>query len=264
MKPLITLLVLLWAVALAHQAAASERFKQANQHFSEAKEAALEHPQKARELYRKASLDYLYLIDHEGVSTPELYVNLANSYFFSGDKGRAVLHYQHALRIDSTHSDAIHNLSYVRSLLSDKLPAEASFSFWRFVTLWHVWPYELRLFLFVAFQLLGWGMAGRLFYNRTKVIYATVAGSVLLSILLGVSLLASLNAWDNPVDGVIIENEVVARHGDGLIYANAFKSPLHSGTEFGLIEQRGDWYHVELLDGSQCWLPRQSVALVDG
>ena len=40
------------------------------------------------------------------------------------------------------------------------------------------------------------------------------------------------------VDGVVVEREVISRQGDGLIYDNAFTSPLHAGTEFSVIEQR--------------------------
>jgi len=79
---------------------------------------------------------------------------------------------------------------------------------------------------------------------------------------MGVSILVSHYGWDNEVDGVVLGREVVARQGDGYIYDNAYTSPLHSGTEFRLLAQRGDWYHAQLLNGSTCWLPVQNVELV--
>ena len=55
---------------------------------------------------------------------------------------------------------------------------------------------------------------------------------------------------------------VVARKGDGEGYQPSFTGPLHAGTEFALIEERGEWRHVELHDGRRCWLPEKSSELV--
>ena len=89
-----------------------------------------------------------------------------------------------------------------------------------------------------------------------------MAGVATVSIVFGMSMLASHQRWDNPVDGVVVEREVIARQGNGFIYDNAFTSPLHAGTEFSVIEQRGEWCYAKLLNGDTCWLPENSVELV--
>jgi uncharacterized protein YgiM (DUF1202 family) len=55
---------------------------------------------------------------------------------------------------------------------------------------------------------------------------------------------------------------VVARKGNSETYEPSFKDPLHSGTEFTLIEDRGDWYQIELADARTCWVTSKDVALV--
>jgi len=62
--------------------------------------------------------------------------------------------------------------------------------------------------------------------------------------------------------GVVLAEEVVARKGDSATYQPSFKEPLHVGAEFRLIEDRGDWVHIELADGRRCWVPKKNVGLV--
>ena len=63
-------------------------------------------------------------------------------------------------------------------------------------------------------------------------------------------------------DGVILDAEVTARKGNGLIFAPAFTHPLHEGTEVLKLEERSGWVYVQLSNGQNCWLPEQSVAWV--
>ena len=58
------------------------------------------------------------------------------------------------------------------------------------------------------------------------------------------------------------EGRKSARKGDADTYEAAFTEPLHAGTEFVLVEDRGDWVQAELSDGRRCWLPARAVGLV--
>jgi SH3-like domain-containing protein len=62
--------------------------------------------------------------------------------------------------------------------------------------------------------------------------------------------------------GVVVSKDVVARKGDSETYEPSFIESLHAGTEFDVVEQRPDWYRVELADGRSCWIPVKSVELV--
>jgi hypothetical protein len=84
----------------------------------------------------------------------------------------------------------------------------------------------------------------------------TVAVSGLLSVLLLGSLITESVLKHNADPGVITAKEVVARKGDGTMYAPTFLDPLHSGTEFQCLEERGEWLHIELADGQACWIPK--------
>ena len=245
MSRIIIIFLSLWTTCLAAVEQGNQSiFDEANQLFEQANVQALVNPSKSQDLYQESILKYQYLIDERGLHTAELHANLGNAYFSAEEHGWAVLHYQRALDLDPLQEDVLHNLRYARSLTIDELPATRSQQIRHVLSFWH------RL----------------LFYRKIgkrRWIYWSMASAATLSIIFGLSLLASHQRWDNPVDAVIVEREVVARLGNGLIYANAFESPLHAGTEFSVLEQRGDWYYAKLLNGDTCWLQRDHVQLVN-
>ena len=237
-------------------------FAEANRIFDEANKMALKNPAQAKSLYQDAILKYQFLVDRGRGISPDLYANLANAYFFAGDHGRAVLYYHRALDLDPLRSEIRHNLRYVRSLTVDELPETNTEKVLHALTFWHRWPFEVRLTLFALGNVLAWAGIASLFYRRRRWVMWGVGGAAVLALVFGGSLCASYFGWGSRVDGVVIEREVVGRQGNGYIYDNAYTSSLHAGTEFDLIETRGGWYHVRLLDGSTCWLPKKSSALI--
>ena len=79
------------------------------------------------------------------------------------------------------------------------------------------------------------------------------AACVLLAFASAGSLAAELVQASTP-RGVITAASVVARQGDGHSYEPSFGSALHGGTEFRLLEDRGEWWHIRLADGRETWI----------
>ncbi|MBT8037493.1 MAG: tetratricopeptide repeat protein [Verrucomicrobiae bacterium] len=238
-------------------------FKRANESFAQANAEALVNPSHARDLYQSAILNYEFLIEQRGINTADLHTNLGNAYFSVGDRGRAVLNYQRALSEDPLHQDVLHNLRYVRSLTIDALPMTRGQAVRHALTFWHRWSFAVRATCLGGAHVAFWGLVALMFYRRSRWMYGAMMIAAALSLLFGLSLLTSQQRWDDAVDGVVVEREVIARQGNGLIYDNAFTSPIHAGTEFFLIEQRGDWCHAMLLNGDTCWLSVHAVAWVE-
>ena len=103
--------------------------------------------------------------------------------------------------------------------------------------------------------------AVRIFIDKSFVGWC-ITMAVMLSLLMAGSLVAEEFCLRKNRPGVIISPEVVARKGNSHTYEPSFKDPLHSGTEFTLIEDRGNWYQVELTDSRACWVPSKDVELV--
>ena len=84
--------------------------------------------------------------------------------------------------------------------------------------------------------------------------------------LLTVSFIASVivetRSQVNTIRGVITNQQVVARQGDGPNCPESFTEPLHAGTEFDLLEQRSGWLHITLADDSEAWIPDNAAELI--
>jgi hypothetical protein len=192
-----------------------------------------------------------------------LYYNIGNAYFRMGDLGRAILNYRRARLYTPHDPNLLENLQYARSRTADRIEEKEETRALQTVLFWH---YDLstraRAVLFAVFFVPFWiGAAARLFLARAAPRWLLgVLGAVALALLM--SLAAEEYASSRNVAGVILDPEVVARKGDGEAYEPSFKAALHAGTEFVLIEERGEWRNVELADGRSCWLPAKSVGLV--
>ena len=237
-------------------------FVEANQQFDQANVSAMSSPTEAQELYQKAALNYQYIADNSPDPSATLYINLGNAHFFSGEHGYAALNYQRALLLDNTQADALHNLKYLRSITVDELTVGSSQRVVDSLSFWHRWTANRRIILLAISNIVFWSLLALLFYKKDKWYWIGLTTSGVIALIFSCSLWVSNQGWDQKTDAVVIVREVVARQGNGYIYENAFTSPLHSGTEFTILETRGDWYHARLLNGKSCWLPAQSCILV--
>jgi hypothetical protein len=86
--------------------------------------------------YAGALANYLELASR-GVVNADLFYNLGNAYFESGEPGRAVLWYERALRADPRHEDARANLALVQSLLRDRQLVVKEGNFRAALLAWH-------------------------------------------------------------------------------------------------------------------------------
>ena len=238
--------------------------KQANETFESANKMALQDQLKAEALYKKAILQYEFLIEKEGINNGQLHNNLANAYFLVDDLGRAILHYQKALHLNASDSDIRHNLEYTRAKIIDELPQATSSTIVDFIFFWHNWDFSTRCGLFALVHGFFWISCGLLLYHSCKQVKMARVISLVLSIAIFLSLLTTYLQWDSKVEGVIVAEEAEARQGNSHIYQAAFNTPLHSGTEFKLVEKRDGWLLIELLNGKRCWVMSKDGELVGG
>ena len=63
-------------------------------------------------------------------------------------------------------------------------------------------------------------------------------------------------------EGVVVAASTIARKGDAAVYESAFVTPLHSGTECRILDDRGEWLQVLLASGESCWLQSNTVAII--
>jgi len=236
---------------------------EATQYFDQANQAASANPAAAKDLYGKSILRFERLVHEGGIENGQLFYNLANAYLLTGDLGRAILNYRRAASLIPNDPNLRQNLEYARSQCRDRIDEPQRKVVLKTLFFWHYdLPVSARMALFAMCNALLWGAAaGRLFF-RQKALRWTVAACAVLTLVLGGSVLADSIGQAHDRAGVLLQDEVVARKGNGENYGPSFQEPLHAGTEFNLLESRGDWYYAGLFDGRQCWVPAQAAELV--
>ncbi|MCF7847825.1 MAG: hypothetical protein K9M45_03155 [Kiritimatiellales bacterium] len=215
-------------------------------------------------MYAEAAKQYEFLVQEENIHNGHLYYTLANTHFLAGNIGRAILNYRRAEKYTPRNADLRHNLDYARKQRIDLIPSKERSAMTEKLLGWHYHiPTALRWWLFAASYLLMWGAwvwVGKSRRNEARIAFAAAA---LLSVVLATSLVVELAAARQMKDGVILAKEVLARKGDGEIYAPSFLEPLHTGTEFRLLESRGQWWYIRLADGQSCWIPAHAAETVE-
>jgi tetratricopeptide (TPR) repeat protein len=237
-------------------------FSEANDSFRRGNELSRTDPVAARNSYRAAVIRFESIVEDGGVQNGKLYYNIGNAYFRLNDLGRAILNYRRAEQFLSGDVNLAENLRYARSRRVDQIEQNQEAQVLETLLFWH---YDLspgtRTWIFAVFFIAFWALAAlRLFFaERVPRVALAVCGGVALAFL---GSLVSEMASNKGGGGVILAEQVIARKGDGDTYEPSFNEPLHAGTEFELLDDRGDWYQVELADGQRCWIPAAAAGLV--
>ena len=240
-----------------------ETFGEANYLFRQANDAVGDDPEKARELYRKSAMRFERLARDGGIHNGKLYYNIGNAYFRMEDLGRAVLNYRRALETMPNDVNLQQNLACARAKCLDRIEVEQKTRVLETLFFWHYdIPGKVRSVAFAVCFVLTWLLAGARIFVRSTTLGWLLSLSMLLTLAFLGSLVTDTVQRQRERPGVVIGDQVVARQGDSETYEKSFTEPLHTGTEFALLESRHDWCHIQLADGRQCWVPADGVELV--
>ena len=231
--------------------------------FRQANEKAATDSDSATDLYRKAIMRYERIIRDGGIENGGLYYNIGNAYFRMEDIGRAILNYRRALRYLPNDPNLHQNLDHARARRLVTVEESPEKKILQTIFFWHYdMSTRIRSVLFAVFFVTIWLAAGlRIFIKRQSTVWIVGISSILAAALL-TSLLIETAQNQNIKAGVVLIDAVIARKGDSESYEPSFKDPLHAGTEFTLLENRQDWYHIELVNGRECWIPKRSAELL--
>jgi hypothetical protein len=238
-------------------------FNQANQFFREANTTAND-PNQAQRLYEKAILNYEKIISDGRIKNSKLYYNLGNAYFLKEDIGRAILNYRRAERLDKADTNIQKNLAFARSRRIDTVDVKTEERILETLFFWHYdFPIKTKfLVTCLCFAIVCMSVTVMLWRGKSApwVVTAVICGLLTAGFL--ASVIVETRTRAHRVSGVITAQQVVARQGDGPNYPESFKDPLHTGTEFNLLERRSGWFHIMLSDDSDGWIPDNAAELI--
>lgn len=231
--------ILFYCVVLAAPAQSATDFAKANQEYATGN-------------FKEAITAYQRLVD-SGETTSNIFYNLGNAYFHSGDFGRAILNYERALILDPHHPEAQANLRIARD--EGRALELTPGRFQRLVSATGTNQYAVLAvagFWIGLFCLAGWISSRR----RSG---GVVAFSILSFCICGLAIAAIILLQTGPTGrgfAVVIAKEVTAR----LATADNAQSvlALPPGSEIKIISKRGDWVYAELPNDLRGWIPAQT------
>ena len=225
---------------------------QANQHYQEGDYAA--------------AIEGYEAVLAAGFESGDLYYNLGNAYFKSGDLGRSILNWERAARRSPRDADIVANLELAHSLTVDVV--EPLPRFWLLSVLsW--WVGALPRRALIAVVALAWLVftgggtlrilarnewAGRL--GR----WSVVGGGVVV-LVLGANLVVRELGLGQRERGVILVESVAVRSApsrdDDLTLFE-----VHEGTRVRVDQRTGAWAEVVLDDGKVGWVPLDVMGVI--
>jgi tetratricopeptide (TPR) repeat protein len=241
---------ILFAILLlgTNQLLAAADFEKANQAYMD-------------EAYEEAIAMYAELIE-AGYNSPNLYFNLGNAYYKTGQIGLSILHYEKALKLDSSRKDVKHNLKLAQQQTVDNveaLPELFFISWWnhllsmRSSNKWAVYTLVFLWLAMVLYLIHKWTKS----YSTLKILgHISIVFAVLMLIL----------SWSKYRQEFNTDFAIVLASSVKVMSAPDTKSTrqftIHEGLKVKVTDQVKGWSLVELEDGKQGWIQSQSVELI--
>jgi tetratricopeptide (TPR) repeat protein len=230
----------------------SSLYDRANEAYDRGVEQGGEEKEKA---LRLAAANYEKIITQGQIENGYLYYNLGNAYFQLGELGKAIANYRRAERFLPNSTELRENLRTAISKRKDRIDKRQIDSIWQTLFFWHyLMSFRAKVMLFSVFFVLIWLLLFIKLFRRNPLIKWSVVVAAVLSVSSGMSFVFEAYSTANNKHGVITQAEVDAKKGPYTNAESEFKTPLHQGTEFRLIEKRGDWIRIRLENGVTTWI----------
>ena len=216
---------------------------------------------KSIDLYEQAIAQGL----KENRESADVYYNLGNAYFRDGQLGEAILNYERALLLDPGDSDIRHNLRFARTRTEDRIETAGSL----FLTNWvnaiqnmfssNQWATMGIVFFILFLVCAGIFLFVRLMWAKKTAFYAGLVIFVLM-------IVSNIFAF-NQKDALINRNTAVVMAGAASVKASPDNNSnelfqLHEGTKVKIRSTDGNWYEVEIANGSVGWMPKENVEVI--
>jgi len=241
MKKYISLLIV---VFFATQTFAS--FEQGNAHFVAGE-------------YREAIQSYMVVVE-SGMVSAELYFNLGNAFFRTGDIPRAILFYERAKRLSPKDDDILLNLGIANTRIADRFEVmpDVFFVYW-----WKTfsgifsrdgWAIIFLVLIFMGVLSLAWYFLAFM-YSRKKLAFYTF---VLLFVFSGITLGSAIQQHREQTHraGIIMTNRVEVSSTPQI---SRPQFSIHAGTKVDILEQLGNYYRIRIPDGNSGWISKNDL-----
>lgn len=216
---------------------------------------------KSIELFEKAVAD----ASINNMVSSELYYNLGNAYFRDNQLGKAILNYERALLLDPGDSDIRHNLRFVNNMKVDRITPAGDI----FISNWfkairnlygsNVWA-VIAVVSFIIFII---SLAAYLFVNVLWVRKTAFYSGIVVFFLMIIFNIFSFSQKREQVrgDNAIVMVGAAAVNASPDANSNELFE-LHEGTKVKVRSIDGNWYEIEIVNGSVGWTRKDNIEII--
>ncbi len=227
----------------------------------------------AAETYRagdfRKSIELYELVVAEALAenreSAAVYYNLGNAYYRDNQLAKAILNYERARLLDPGNSDIRHNLHFAQNKTEDRIEQAGIF----FLQEWFKGVRDLNTsnrwaVISIIFFLLFLGCVAIFLFLQLLWVRKTAFYSAILFLLLMIG--ATLFAFSQKRERMLRDDAIVMV-GAATVNASPDRNSnrlfeLHEGTKVRIRNSDGDWYEVEIANGSVGWTEKENVEVI--
>ncbi len=229
---------------------------------------AISNPNQALTLYKQGNLQYQKMdyngaiktyenILSKGLSSSQVYFNLGNSYFKSGNVPKAILNYERAIKINPDDEDIKFNLKIASLKIIDRIDNVPEVFYKRWYN--HIveimpsnsWSATFIISLWIMFIAAAIYMVGKTTkLKKLSFIFTTLF--FLISIFTYTTAASSKKMYHDDQQGVIMTSSVYVKSSPDEKGNDLFI--LHEGTKVDIIENFENWNKIKIANGSIGWI----------
>jgi tetratricopeptide (TPR) repeat protein len=213
------------------------------------------------EKYEDAISKFLEIVNN-GYENWQLYFNLGNSYYRTGQYGKSILNFERAYRLNPKNEDVVFNLQLVNTKVVDniKIPPLPKF----ISDVKNVFSKTALIWL-VIFSYLGLAalIILKMFISKRRVqqLLKIILIPTLIVLLLSTTILVLRVKEDTSVKYAIVLADKVDVLGEPSEKGTELFS-LHEGAKLKIEEYSGKWAKIRLTDGNVGWLKKDVFEII--
>ncbi|MFA7444842.1 MAG: tetratricopeptide repeat protein [Flavobacteriaceae bacterium] len=221
---------------------------------------------RANELYEQENFEEAAQAYEEllasGQHSADVYFNLGNAYYKLSQIAPSIYNYERALLLEPNNKNVQTNLKFARNMTIDEIKEAPKVGIRNWLSgFTSVYHYDVWAKIAVGFSVLCLlGFVG--YYFARKIILKRISFALMLVFLLTSVLSVMLSVFEKnraeSYNPAIVFAETVSVKGEPqTLSANVVT--LHEGTKVYILENLDEWFKVELADGTQGWVEKETV-----
>lgn len=212
-----------------------------------------------------SALESFKEVEQQGYLSWQLLYNMANCYHKLEERGRAILYYERALKLNPSEEDILFNLNFAREFIVDKIEEIPQFVLVTWIenvrrglsSNWWVVLSLLSLLISFAFFL---SFRHSSTVGKRKLSFFIALLFVLLFIIATLFSRGQKREYLRGDEAIILSPVTTVKNGPDHSGSTLFV--LHEGSKVKVLESVGSWSRVELADGRQGWLSKEQIEII--